>query len=334
MILVKAPLRVSFFGGGTDLPDYYNTFGPGQVLSAAMSLSVYVTVQRRWDERICAHYTRREVVDHVCEIEHDLIREALREYGPSSGVEVTTLADVPSEGTGLGSSSSLTVALLAALATYQGRRVLTPEIAETAARIEIERLGSPIGKQDHYAAAFGGVNHIEFTPEAIALQAVAVPPETLRALESRLMLFFTGRTRRAGAILGTQRANIPEKATVLEQMANQATIGRRFLEEGRLDDFGRLLHLAWAAKRTLASGITDPWIDQLYEAAICAGARGGKLCGAGGGGFLILYVPPERQAGVRQALSGLRQTPIRLGAPGAQVVYSDAREQAQYDSTL
>lgn len=331
MIVVKAPLRVSFFGGGTDFPEFYVDHGPALILSAAIDLSVHVIVKPRWDSKILLHYSRIEQVNEVSEIQHDLIRESIGMASRISGInlvggiEISTFGDVPAAGTGLGSSSSLTVALLQALTAFQGLQLNEAALVKAAWGVEIDLVGSPIGRQDQIAAAFGGIGYLtlntgiyDFTRDEVCLR-----PATFAALNERLMLFYTGRTRRSGAILGAQRANIPEKVSTLRRIAEFAEIGREMLESSQLDNFGVLLGHAWEDKKTLASCISDPEIDALYDRALAAGALGGKICGAGGGGFLLLYVPPERQDTVREALKELREVRIRLGAPGARVVYQD-----------
>ena len=323
MIVTQAPLRVSFFGGGTDLPSFYEHIGQGQVLTSAIGLSVHVVVQPRWDDRVCAHYTRRELVDDASEVEHDLIREALLLTGVRSGVEVTTLADVPGEGTGLGSSSSITVALLAALYAYTGRTVSRRCLAEQACEIEIERLGKVSGKQDQFIAAYGGVRRITFDTWVKAHE-VRVSLEEIDRLEDRLLMFYTGRTRQSSMILAEQAARTTEHAGALRSMVSYAIEGERLLLRGNLDGFGELLDTAWQVKRSLASGVSTSEIDALYHRARGAGALGGKVCGAGGGGFLLLYARPERQRDIRAALDGLREVRASLGAPGCRIVYSDA----------
>jgi D-glycero-alpha-D-manno-heptose-7-phosphate kinase len=320
VIVVQAPLRVSFFGGGTDLPGFY-TRETGRVLSTAIDKRVYVVVKERFDDLIYVNYSRKEIVSSVEQLQHGLVREAMKTTDVTSGVEITTLADVPSEGSGLGSSSSITVALLMGLSAYRFEPMPPQRLAEEACRIEISQLGKPIGKQDQYIAAFGGLRQIDFHPDGrVTVERIDLP-ETVRVrFSQRLMLFYTGRTRSADPILRDQAQRVDASIEVLREMKAQATRGREVLRSGDLDQFGALLHEAWVLKRDLGDGITDPAIDAMYAAARAAGALGGKITGAGGGGFLILCVPPVAQDDVRRALRGYREVPIGLERDGAKVI--------------
>ena len=320
MIVVQAPLRVSFFGGGTDLPAFY-TREPGCVLSTAIDKRVYVIITERFDDLIYVNYSRKEIVTAVDDVEHGLVREAMKITGVTSGVEITTLADVPSEGSGLGSSSSITVALLLGLSANQFDPMSPTRLAEEACRIEIDRLGKPIGKQDQYIAAFGGIRHIAFHPdERVTVERVDLTDSVRVRLSQRLMLFYTGRTRSADPILQEQAQRVGDSIDALREMKAQAMRGLAVLHSGDLDRFGALLHEAWTLKRELGNGITDRGIDAMYGAARAAGALGGKITGAGGGGFLLLYVPPAAQDAVRDALRGYREVPIGLERDGAKVI--------------
>jgi len=320
VIVVQAPLRVSFFGGGTDLPAFY-TREPGCVLSTAIDKRVYVIVTGRFDDLIYVNYSRKEIVTAVGDVEHGLVREAMKITGVTSGVEITTLADVPSEGSGLGSSSSITVALLLGLSAYQFDPMSATRLAEEACRIEIDRLGKPIGKQDQYIAAFGGIRQIAFHPDQrVTVERVDLTESVRVRLSQRLMLFYTGRTRSADPILQEQAQRVGDSIDALREMKAQAIRGLDVLHSGDLDRFGALLHEAWTLKRELGNGITDRGIDAMYDAARAAGALGGKITGAGGGGFLLLYVPPAAQDAVRDALRGYREVPIGLERDGAKVI--------------
>jgi len=320
VIVVQAPLRVSFFGGGTDLPAFY-TREPGCVLSTAIDKRVYVIITERFDDLIYVNYSRKEIVTAVDDVEHGLVREAMKITGVTSGVEITTLADVPSEGSGLGSSSSITVALLLGLSANQFDPMSPTRLAEEACRIEIDRLGKPIGKQDQYIAAFGGIRQIAFHPdERVTVERVDLAESVRVRLSQRLMLFYTGRTRSADPILQEQAQRVGDSIDALREMKAQAMRGLAVLHSGDLDRFGALLHEAWTLKRELGNGITDRGIDAMYGAARAAGALGGKITGAGGGGFLLLYVPPAAQDAVRDALRGYREVPIGLERDGAKVI--------------
>lgn len=325
MIVVQTPLRISFVGGGTDFKDFYRR-EEGAVLSSAIDKHVYVIVKERFDEKIYVNYSKKEVVDRVDELEHELVREAMRLTGVDRGVEITTLADVPSEGSGLGSSSSVTVGLLQALSTYQGQILPTEELARFACRIEIDILGKPIGKQDQYIAAYGGLQRLRFcSDESVHVEALPLSEETKRRLGENLLLFFTNRTRSSADILTEQRDGIPAQRAALHEMAGLVKGAWDSLVEGDLDGLGELLDRGWRLKKSLASRISDGEIDNLYERACKAGAVGGKIAGAGGGGFLLLYVPKGRQDDVRQALGHLRELPFNLERDGSKVIFNIRR---------
>lgn len=320
MIVTQTPLRISFFGGGTDFSDYYRQVG-GSVLTTAIDKYVYVIVKRRFDDAIYINYSSKEIVGSVDEIRHDLVRESMRITGVKKGVEITTLADVPSSGTGLGSSSAVTVGLLHALHTYQDRLVDAPTLAGEACHIEIDTLDRPIGKQDQYIAAHGGIRTIQFHPDGqVYVETMIAPARVLLRLQQSLLLFFTGRTRSSTDILKHQQAHIRQNRTELDQLKACAHEAQHLLANGQLDEFGNLLDTAWAHKKLLAKGISDSVIDELYTQARTAGALGGKLSGAGGGGFLLLYVPLSKQDAVRAALHPLRELPVAFEPSGSKVV--------------
>jgi len=325
MIITQTPLRVSLAGGGTDFPDYFSRES-GAVLSMAIDKYVYVIIQQRFDEKIYINYSQKEIVDRVDQIKHELVREAMRITGVDRGVEVTTLADVPSEGAGLGSSSSVTVGLLNAFYAYQGMQVPAEQLAREACRIEVETLGKPIGFQDQYIAAYGNLRFIEFRRDGtVAVEKVAVPESRKRRLVSNLLLFFTNRTRSATTILREQRQGIGERLAELTRLRDAAFAARQAVLEDGLDAVGEILHRSWQDKKALASGISDPEIDALYDRACAAGASGGKLAGAGGGGFLLVYCPRERQNALRGALADLRELPFMMEPDGSKVIFNVRR---------
>jgi D-glycero-alpha-D-manno-heptose-7-phosphate kinase len=323
MIISQTPLRMSFAGGGSDLPSFYNKFG-GAVVSTAIDKFVYVGVNKRFDDSIRVSYSRTEEVRTVDEIEHNLVREALRMLDISGGIEITSIADIPSRGTGMGSSSSFGVGLLHALHAYRSEYISPSALSEECCRLEIDRCGERIGKQDQYAAAYGGFNFIRFEPnDTITVTPIICECELLGELEKWIMMFYTGITRRAGAILDSQTAameNDGRKQEVVKSMVRLAGQLRDELQRNRLESFGEILHENWMLKKELADGISSPDIDDWYERARSHGALGGKLLGAGGGGFLIFLVPPYRQSAVRQALSNLRQTPVRFERQGSRII--------------
>jgi len=321
MIISRTPLRVSFAGGGTDIPDYYRT-GYGAVTSSTIRKYMYVTVNRRFDKDLRVSYSKTEIVDHVDKLEHGIVREALKKVGLTQGVEVTTIADIPSKGTGLGSSSALAVGLLNALYAFKGYRASPKKLAEEAFEIEVERLGEPIGKQDQYISAYGGLQHIKFNAdETVILDPVICPPKTKRDIENHLLLFYTGRTRQSGDILTKQKDNTKKNKDTLDKMRDQAEELFKSLTSLQVGRLGEILRDGWNLKKSLAKGISDEHIDRLYEKALAAGAVGGKITGAGGGGFLLLFVPPDKQWSVRNALAELREIEFKLEPQGSKIIY-------------
>jgi len=326
LIIVQTPLRISFFGGGTDFPSFFMEEG-GCVLSAAIDKYIYVTVKERFDRKLRIGYTQTEMVDTVNEIQHELIREALRVSGINAGIEITTMGDIPSEGSGLGSSSTVTVGVLHALYTYLGEIVSAERLAREACSIEIDKLKKPIGIQDQYIAAYGNLRFFDFLPDGqVKVEKVSLDTESRRALNDRFLLFFTGVSRRADNILSEQQKNIKDRLTVLREIKQMVYEARNILAHRNFDDFGLLMHESWKLKKELAGSITNGSIDDLYELARRSGAIGGKITGAGGGGFLLLYVPYEKQSVVRNALCDLQELPFRLASDGTKVIFNYRRE--------
>jgi len=322
MIITQTPLRISFFGGGTDFADYYLQ-EEGCVLSSAIDKFVFVIVKERFDQMIRVGYTRTELVENVKDLQHDLVREALKISGVDSQIEIGTLADIPSSGSGLGSSSAVSVGVLNALHTYRNNPMSHEMLARQACEIEIDRLGKPIGKQDQYIAAYGGLRFIRFNKdETVSIDTVSLSESERRRLNQQLMLFYTNNSRRSETILDEQRNNIHQRMQVLGELKNMAYQGRALLESGDFDSFGCLLDDAWKLKKSLASKISNERIDHLYNQACQAGALGGKITGAGGGGFLLLYCPRERQYEVRTALASLRELPFHLHSDGSKIIFN------------
>lgn len=327
MIITQTPLRVSFAGGGTDLPAFYERESFGCVISSAIDKYIYVIVKERFDRKIRVGYSRTEMVDHLDEVAHDLVRECLRRTGIGPGIEIATMADIPSEGSGLGSSSSVTVGLLNAMYAYKGELRTAEDLAREACEIEIDVLGKPIGKQDQYIAAYGGLRVFRFQQDgSVGVETPEIDDAKRRRLSESLMLFFTGMTRSADEILCEQRHNIPGRTDILHRMRQQALDVRDCLLNGAsLHRLGRILDTGWELKRRLASRISNRAIDEIYEIAVENGALGGKLCGAGGGGFLLLACPPDRQPQVRAALSHLKELPFSLERDGTKVIFNVRR---------
>jgi D-glycero-alpha-D-manno-heptose-7-phosphate kinase len=324
MIISQTPFRVSFFGGGSDLPPYYRQHG-GAVLATAIDKSVYVTVSKKFDEAIRVSYSRTEEVEQVAQIQHPLVREALEMLGIRGGVEITSVADIPGKGTGLGSSSSFTVGLLNALHAYCGRYATAPKLSEEGCQIEIERCGEPIGKQDQYTAAFGGFNFIRFNADnSVDVKKVLCPPQVMQDLQSRLLFFYTGLTRSASDLLRQQSTLIAKsgvKAEATGKLVRLAEVAFENLCAGTIEPLGEMLDEAWHIKKQLVDGISNRVIDDVYQTAIRAGATGGKLLGAGGGGFLMFYASPERHDAIRHALQSLREMPIRFAGQGSRIIF-------------
>ena len=323
MIIVQTPLRISLAGGGTDFEEYYSNHG-GAVLSSAINKYVFAIVEKRFDDTIVLSYSKRENPKNIIQIKHGLIREAMKMTGVKKGIELTTLADIPSEGTGLGSSSSVTVALLHVLHSYQNELKNARELAEEACKIEIDILKSPIGKQDQYIAAYGGLRFIEFDKH-VKVESTDISEENKQKLSDSLLLFYTGITRNSSDILNEQNANINDNLLVLKKVRELAYQGKEILENGKLDEFGELLHYSWQLKKKLASNVTNPLIDEIYEVALKAGALGGKITGAGGGGFLLLYSPKGKQDDIRNALKNFRELPFQFESEGSKVIFNYRR---------
>ncbi len=325
MIISQTPLRISFLGGGTDFKDFFTKYGGG-VVSSAINKYVFVIVKERFDEKIFINYSIKEIVDSVDEIQHDLVREAMKMTGVTHGVEITTLADIPSEGSGLGSSSSLTVGLLNALYAHAGEHHGPEVLARQACEIEIDRVGKPIGVQDQYIAAYGNIRKFDFLQTGeVTNRKINLTSRQIRELSENLMLFFTNRTRQSESILSEQKANIEDKTKILNSLAALAVDAENCLNHGQLHRLGELMHEGWCLKKKLASKISDPELDDLYNRALEGGALGGKIAGAGGGGFLLVYCPPENRATLRERFSNMREYPFNLEIDGSKIIFNYRR---------
>ncbi len=321
MLITQTPLRISLAGGGTDLPAYYHR-RDGAVVSGAIDKYVYVILNRRFDDKIYISYSKKEIVDSVDEIRHELVRESMRKAGISQGVEIAMMADIPSEGCGLGSSSSLTVGLLNAFYTYQGIQASAEQLAREACEIEIDICGKPIGKQDQYIAAYGGVRYFEFRGDESVFTEPLGNAEENRRLGSELHLFFTNITRRADAILTEQSEKTAERLEELDRLRGLANRARDTLMAGPVSDIGELLKESWLLKKGLASGISNPEIDAMVERAYAGGATGCKICGAGGGGFLLAYCPLDRRDGLNREMADYREMPFFFERCGSKVIFN------------
>jgi D-glycero-alpha-D-manno-heptose-7-phosphate kinase len=322
VIITRTPLRISFAGGGTDLPSYYRQYGGGAVTSAAIDKFVHVLVNDKFDRSIRVAYSRTENVETLEGLQHELVREAMRITGVTHGLEVHTIADIPGEGTGLGSSSTLTVGLLNALYAHRGTLKDPAELAREACQIEIDILHGTVGKQDQYIAAFGGVQYFEFrADETVRSTPIPLAPAELDALSSHLSLYYTGITRSASGILKSQDARTGDNREALGRMRELAAETRDALVRHDWAGLGRLLDDGWRLKRSLSNAISNPQIDEIYGKAKAAGAYGGKITGAGGGGFLLVAHPPERSTQIASALSPMTRLPVRIHPEGSRILF-------------
>ncbi|MBX9766023.1 MAG: hypothetical protein K2X47_02020 [Bdellovibrionales bacterium] len=322
MIISRTPFRVSFMGGGTDLPEFYRE-EEGAVLSTTINKFMYITINDRFDSSYRLSYSRTEIADSLQQIEHPIFKNVLGKYGvPGKGLEIISMADIPA-GTGLGSSSSFTVGLLHAVKAHLGKFQSAEDLAAEASRIEIEDLGEPIGKQDQYAAAYGGLQIIRFLPSGQVVTEPLILKDSVRQnLESSMMMFYTGTVRKAAEVLAEQRSRTESKREVLRQMRNQAFTMRDLLQsDSGVEDTGRLLHEAWNLKKSLVASISNPEINEAYDIAMKNGAWGGKLLGAGGGGFLLMLAPAAVQPKIASALSGYRRIPIQFEKLGSRIIF-------------
>jgi len=325
MIISRTPLRVSFCGGGTDIDEFSMTESSGgRVVSTAINKYVYVTMNQRFDERIRISYSSMEDVDSVSQIQHGLVREALRLTGIESGVEITTIADIPGRGTGLGSSSSVTVGLLNAMHSFQGRNPSKEQLAEEACKIEIEIMGAPIGRQDQYAASFGGINSIRFGDGGVLVEPIEIGNDLVSNISSNFTLVFTGMTRSASEVLSEESEDEQDKSSRMRMIREHADKAAIMFQNGDLDSIGGLLNETWNAKRGISSLITNPSIDELHGNVMTSGAKGAKLLGAGNGGFLLVY----GNDGLRGTLQGnlgpeFRMFPLDIDFSGSVIIHGN-----------
>ena len=323
MIISRTPLRVSFCGGGTDIDDFSMSEPKGgRVVSAALSRYVYVTINRRFDDRLRASYSTMEDVDSLDKIQHDLIREALRLTGIDSGIEITTIADIPGQGTGLGSSSTVTVGLLNAMHAFQGRKVSKEQLAEEACQIEIDILGAPIGRQDQYAASFGGVNSIRFGENGVKVEPIEVSEGLAKKFSENFTLVFTGLTRSASRVLSEESDDQFDKISRMREIRNHADEAASHIEQENLDSLGAILNKTWLSKREASSIVTNKQIDDLYNRAISSGAIGAKLLGAGNGGFLLVCGNRHLRGILQRDLGeSHRMLPLEIDFSGSKIIY-------------
>lgn len=325
MIISQTPLRISFVGGGTDIKSYYK-HSPGMVISTAIDKYIFVIVNQRYDDKIYINYMEKEIVDEVNEIKHGLVREAMIKTGIKKGIEITMLADIPSSGSGLGSSSSLTVGLLNAFYHFQGQQVAAERLAKEACEIEIDILGNPIGKQDQYIAAFGGVKKIVFnTDDTVSVKPLDLSVNDRMRLGSNILLHFTNITRKAGTILSDQKNKADDNFKSLNIIAGMVPELEKEFENKNWDSLGPLLRQNWELKRKLASGISLPEIEKMTKIALENGSTGVKIAGAGGGGFLMSYTPREFQDNFRLAMQDYVELSFMLDPFGSRIIFNYSR---------
>jgi D-glycero-alpha-D-manno-heptose-7-phosphate kinase len=321
MIISRTPLRISLAGGGTDLKEYYKD-GGGAVISTAINKYVYITINKRFEDTIRLGYSKTEIVNDADSIEHNAAREALKFMDIGKGIEITVIADIPARGSGLGSSSSFLVGLLNALHAYKNEFRSPAILAKEACELEIEKMNAPIGKQDQYIAAYGGFKFIKFDKNGdVFVDPIICPEAVKRELESNLMLFYTAIDRSSNHILEEQSKKMKMNRKELDRIKELAYEVRDCINKKNLDKIGTLLDENWQNKKKLASKISNPLIDEYYQKALDAGALGGKLCGAGGGGFLMLYSKKEHQNDVRKALKELKELEFNFEPTGSQIIF-------------
>lgn len=322
MIISRTPFRISFAGGGSDLPSFY-TQEQGAVLSTSIDKYIYIAIHKFFDsDKIQLKYSKTELVDSFSDIKHPIFRECLSMLN-IKGVDINSIADIPA-GTGLGSSSSFTVGLVNVLNAYKNQYSSQEYLAATACDIEINRLKEPIGKQDQYAAAYGGLNFIKFNHDGyVDVEKIVMNPDIKQQLDENLIMVYTGDTRSAGSILQHQNQAMSqqEKRQIQKEMVQQAFELRKLLQNNQIDDFGRMLHEGWMLKKTLTKGISNSAVDDLYQKGLDSGALGGKLLGAGGGGFILFYCPKEKQDKFRKQMSNHRELEFCFDNSGAKIIY-------------
>jgi D-glycero-alpha-D-manno-heptose-7-phosphate kinase len=323
MIITRTPFRISFVGGGSDMEAFYSRH-PGAVLSTSINKFMYISSHKFFfPGQVRVKYSETETVNSINELKHPLLREAMRKTGVTEGIEISSIADIPS-GTGMGSSSSFTVGLLHCLYAIKRKFVTQEQLAREACEIEIDMLGEPIGKQDQYAASYGGLNIIHFNPNGqVIVEPLYIKNEIYRSLQENLVMFYVGNQRKASAILAEQKKNasLDEKFVILKSMVSLVYDLRDCLFSERLDDFGRILHENWMLKQKLASQISNSEIKEIYEAGLRSGATGGKLLGAGGGGFILFYCEKKKQTMLTEVLKPLDKFDFNFEREGSKLIY-------------
>ncbi len=321
MIMTKTPLRITFVGGGTDIPEYYRANGPGNVVSSAISKYIHIIVNKKFDSKIRVSYSKTEIVDRIEDIEHPTVREALKMLGITGGIEIVSISDIPSGGTGLGSSSSFLVGLLNALHAWDGELVPPEQLAGEAVKIERGILKEPGGKQDQYIAAYGGLKRMQFNKnESVTMHPIVMKEDASERLEESLLLMYTGIQRSSAEISAKQTASIHGKMDAYDKLGGMVAECAKAMEKGDIERLGELMYAGWRIKKSFSEGITNDIIESYYAKALKAGAYGGKLIGAGGGGFMLFVVPQEKRNSVIKALPGLREEKFHFEPSGSRIV--------------
>ena len=324
MIVSKTPFRMSFVGGGSDLASFYRKEGRGAVLSTTIDKYMYVAVNRKFEKGIRISYSVTEELSNIEQIKHPIVRNVLEYLDIQDNIEITSIADIPSNGSGLGSSSSFTVALIHAVYAYNKNYISKGDLGKLASHVEINLCKDPIGKQDQYAAAFGGLNLIEFNEdETVSVEPIICKEQTMKKMEESIIVFYTGRTHNAASLLKEQSDNLNSnsKRLLMREMVSGVYEMKKLLESGDFEYIGDLLDKNWKLKCQMSSNITNSKIDDWYKSGIAAGASGGKLLGAGSGGFLMFFAPLEKHCDIINAMKGLRRVPIKFEKNGSQIVF-------------
>ncbi len=320
MIISQTPVRISFFGGGTDFYDFYSKH-EGCVLSTAVNKYIYVIVNKRFDDKIVINYSKTEQHNFISEIQHEIVREALIKANINKSIEITLISDIPAEGSGMGSSSSLTVGLLNALYKFKGIDSTPDKLANDACEIEIETCRKPIGKQDQYIAAYGGFCEIIFKKDnSVFVNKIMLTENILKKLTLNLVLFYTGITRQSSSILFEQKQNITSKIKELKLIKSFVSEAKSNISNNELDKFGELLNQSWEIKKTLANKISNKHLDLMYDKALKCGALGGKILGAGGGGFLLIYAKDKDMPKIKNALVDYREMLFNFENEGSKII--------------
>lgn len=322
MIITKTPFRISFFGGGSDIPEFYNK-SPGAVLSTSINKYMYVALNDRFESGFRLSYSRVEETEDIKSINHPLVRNILTYFDISKSLDISSIADIPASGTGLGSSSAYCVGLISAISSFLGKNMSIEEIANLACKVEIEMCGDPIGKQDQFASAYGGLNIFRFYPDGVQVEPVQLDPRFLDYLSSSMVCVYTGQTRSAGSVLKQQAANysIGNTSQLQMKMVDLVEPAAQAISNGDLKTFAQLLNATWLMKKQLATSITNSAIDQLYERGMQLGAMGGKLLGAGAGGFMLFLVPPEKVNEFKSGFNDHRIVNFSPSSNGVEIIH-------------